>query len=160
MEFKDIYTRAVLLKYVASLMSDSDAHIVESYLEANAKSVAMRELANSVIRNRMQNLYRQTTTKPAEQLLPLNPANRQHQLFHRLAVEEKALPKGMRAAVPQTTRKNNPSFRVKKQFKQQGRQQNAKFRNTGNAGASKQQATPKKQFAGAPRPKSKQQFIC
>ena len=158
LEFKDIYTRAVLLKYVATMMSEADAYIIDSYLEANAKSVAMRELANSTIRNRMQNLFRQTTTKPAEQMLPLNPANRQHQLFHRLAVEEKALPKALRAAPAPQQRKNIPSFKVKKQFRQQNRQNGQKFTPNGGGGAKKQQATPKKQFAGAPRPRAKQPY--
>ena len=154
MEFKDIYTRAVLLRYVATMMSDSDAHIIESYLEANSRSVAMRELANSVIKHRMQNLLRQTTTKPADQLLPLNPSNRQHQLFHRLAVEEKALPKALRAPTPSKTQ--TQSFRKKKVFKQQVKVQQ-KFNSTGNT--RKSNNTPKKQFAGASRPRTqKAQF--
>ena len=156
LEFKDIYTRAVLLKYTATMMSEADAYIIESYLEANSRSVAMRELANSVIRNRMQNLFRQTTTKPAEQLLPLNPSNRQHQLFHKLAVEEKALPKGLRAQPVQQQRKQNNSFKVKKHYRQQGRQQNQKFTPNNGGGNRKQPSTPKKQFAGAPRPRAKQ----
>ena len=132
------------------MMSEVDAHTMEAYLEANAKSVPMRELANTVIRSRMQNLLRQTATKPSEQLLPLNPTNRQHQLFHKLAVEEKALPKVFRNQVPGPKRQNS-QFKIKKTFKNK----NPKFaysqppQNQQSRGPK----TPNKKFQGAPRPR-------
>ena len=130
-------------------MSEPDAHTVEAYLEANAKSVPMRELANTVIRSRMQNLLRQTTTKPTEQMLPLNPSNRQHQLFHKLAVEEKALPKIFRNQSTGAKRQNN-QFKVKKSFKNK----TAKFNQQQPAQQqSRKPATPTKKFQGAPRPR-------
>ena len=137
-------------------MSEEDCQLIEAYLEANGKSVPMRELANSVIKTRMQNLLRQTSTKPADQMLPLNPSNRQHQLFHRLAVEEKALPKILRAPT-NTAKKNLPpaTYKTKKNFKQ-NKGQNRQQYSTGQS--RKQNFTPKKQFAGASRPRvAKQQ---
>ena len=141
---------------MATMMSDVDAHTIEGYLEANSKSVPMRELANNVIKARMQNLLRQTATKPADQMLPLNPTNRQHQLFHKLAVEEKALPKILRASSNTQSKRNQPtSFKAKKQFKTQFKRQNQK---PNFAGIQRQQTQPqKKQFAGASRPRVKNQ---
>ena len=137
------------------MVSEVDAHTIEAYLEANAKSVPMRELANSVIRSRMQNLLRQTTTKPTEQMLPLNPTNRQHQLFHKLAVEEKALPKIFRNQNTQQKRANN-QYKVKKPFKKP----NPKFQfNQQTSQAQRKPGTPNKKFQGAARPKvMKQNF--
>ena len=131
------------------MVSEVDAHTIEAYLEANAKSVPMRELANSVIRSRMQNLLRQTATKPTEQMLPLNPTNRQHQLFHKLAVEEKALPKIFRNQInPQ--KRQQTQFKVKKQFKKP----NQKFQYVQpTQNPPRKQATPNKKFQGAPRPR-------
>ena len=130
-------------------MSEIDAHTIEAYLEANSKSVPMRELANSVIKTRMQNLIRQTSTKPADQMLPLNPSNRQHQLFHRLAVEEKALPKVLRANSNQQKRFNGN--RIKKNFKPNNK--NGQKQNYSTGQPRKQVFQPKKQFAGASRPR-------
>ena len=136
------------------MMSDIDAHTIESYLEANAKSVPMRELANSVIKSRMQNLLRQTTTKPAEQMLPLNPTNRQHQLFHKLAVEEKSLPKAMRASPTPTVKRNqNTPFKAKKNFKFNKQAHGTPYHQSAGR---KQQFPQKKQFSGAPRPRVNQ----
>ena len=155
LEFKDIYTRAVLLKYAATMVSEVDAHTIEAYLEANSKSVPMRELANSVIRSRMQNLLRQTTTKPTEQMLPLNPTNRQHQLFHKLAVEEKTLPKIFRNHPAPQKRQNN-QFKVKKTFKKQN--QKFQFQQQPQQNQRKP-GTPSKKFQGAARPRvTKQNF--
>ena len=132
-------------------MSDIDAHTIEGYLEANAKSVQMRELANSVIKSRMQNLLRQTTTKPAEQMLPLNPTNRQHQLFHKLAVEEKSLPKILRASpTPGGKRNQTTPFKAKKNFKFNKHANHVPYQQSPGR---KQQYVPKKQFAGTPRPR-------
>ena len=148
LELKDTYTKAVLLKYMATMVSDIDAHTIEGYLEANGKSVAMRELANSVIKTRMTNLLRQTALKPMDQLLPLNPTNKQHQMFHKLAVEEKALPKALRASPNPTHKKPQPTqFKAKRNFKKQI-QNNQPYQR-------QQKSTPtKKQFSGAQRPRS------
>jgi len=136
------------------MVSEVDAHTIEAYLEANAKSVPMRELANSVIRSRMQNLLRQTATKPTEQMLPLNPTNRQHQLFHKLAVEEKTLPKIFRNQLNPQKRQQN-QFKVKKQFKKP----NQKFQYAPQQNQQRKPATPNKKFQGAPRPRvNKQNF--
>ena len=133
-------------------MSESDAHTVEAYLEANAKSVPMRELANTVIRSRMQNLLRQTTTKPTEQMLPLNPSNRQHQLFHKLAVEEKALPKIFRNQNAGLKRQNN-QFKVKKSFKNKVPKFSYNQQQPAQQQQRKPQAAQNKKFQGAPRPR-------
>ena len=156
---KDIYTRAILLKFMAAVMSEEDAYTIECYLEANSRSVPMREMANGVLKNRMQNLLRQSTNKPSEQLLPLNPTNRQHQLLHKLAVEEKALPKSMRA--PPVKRPFNKAFGNKNGGKQQNSRHkrnnnsfNGSFNNSfqSSANAAGNQKTTNKQFAGAQRP--------
>ena len=159
---KDIYTKAVLLKFMASVMSDEDAYTIECYLEANNRSVSMREMANSVLRNRMQTLLRQSTlTKPTDQMLPLNPTNRQHQLLHKLAVEEKALPKTMRA---QTAPKRpfNRAFgnnaRGQGFQRRQNRRHNGNQNGNGSFNPSAQAAAPRnhqnqnRQFAGTQRP--------
>ena len=156
LEYKDIYTRAVLLKYIATCMSEEDCQLIESYLEANSKSVPMKEMASSVIKSRMQNLIRQTTIKPAEQMLPLNPHNRQHQLFHRLAVEEKALPRVLRVSQGSVGKKPNTTFKTKKSFKNNKFQQQKFQQPTGNT-RKNQQFTQKKQFSGASRPRVNRQ---
>ena len=153
---KDIYTRAILLKFMASVMSDPDAYTIESYLEANSRSVPMREMANSVLKHRMQNLLRQTTTKPTEQMLPLNPTNRQHQLLHKLAVEEKGLPQNMRAK-PTQKRSFNKAFNNrqtprKHQKKQHGNNQYHNNSSANAAGQFRQSQNGNKQFAGTQRP--------
>ena len=153
LELKDIYTRSVLLKYVATCMSEEDCQLIESYLEANSRSVPMKEMANSVIKSRMQNLIKQTTIKPAEQMLPLNPNNRQHQLFHRLAVEERALPKVMRVNQGGVTKRSGSTFKTKKKFK--NNQQ--KFQQTAGGFKKNQNFSQKKQFSGASRPRVNKQ---
>ena len=150
LEFKDIYTRALLLKYTATMVSEVDAHTIEAYLEANSRSVPMRELANTVIRSRMQNLLRQTTTKPTEQMLPLNPTNRQHQLFHKLAVEEKTLPKIFRNQTSGPKRQNQ-QFKVKKSFK--NKPQKFAYSQQPPMQQSRGPKTPNKKFQGAARPR-------
>ena len=152
---KDIYTRAILLKFMASVMSDPDAYTIESYLEANSKSVPMREMANSVLKHRMQNLLRQSTTKPSEQMLPLNPTNRQHQLLHKLAVEEKGLPQNMRAKQSQK-RPFNKAFNNRQNSRRGQKKQNGgnqSFHNSSApAAAPFRQQNGNKQFAGTQRP--------
>ena len=150
MELKDTYTRSALLRQMATVMSENDAHIIRNYLDANQKSVPMRELANAIIKNRMQNYLRQTSTKPAEQILPLNHTNRQHMLLHRLAVDEKPLPNALKARTerkrPFGKQKNDHSFKKGKANNGQQRQ----F----------QQNSPKpstKNFQGAQRPSKGQQ---
>ena len=136
-------------------MSEEDCQLIESYLEANAKSIPMKEMASSVIKSRMQNLIRQTSIKPTEQMLPLNPHNRQHQLFHRLAVEEKALPKIMRANTGTVTKKS--TFKTKNKFKGAQKFHQQKFQQS--TGTTKKSAnfTQKKQFSGASRPRVNRQ---
>ena len=151
---KDIYTRSILLKFMASVMSDADAYTIECYLEANGKSVPMREMANSVLKHRMQNLLRQSTTKPSEQMLPLNPTNRQHQLLHKLAVEEKGLPQNMRAKTA-TKRPFNKAFGNNRQQQRRGnRKSNQSFQHSPAqaAGQPRQGNNGNKQFAGTQRP--------
>ena len=153
---KDIYTRAILLKFMASVMSDPDAYTIESYLEANSRSVPMREMANSVLKHRMQNLLRQSTTKPSEQMLPLNPTNRQHQLLHKLAVEEKGLPQNMRPKQAQKRPFNkafdNRSNSRRGQKKRNGGNQSFQHSSANAAGQFRQQNGGNKQFAGTQRP--------
>ena len=148
MELKDTYTRSALLRQMATVMSESDAHLIRNYLEANHKSVPMRELANAVIKNRMQNFLRQTSTKPAEQILPLNHTNRQHMLLHKLAVEEKPLPNALKARSAQkrpfTKNKGEGNFKKSKGNQHNNRQ----FNNTPKAST--------KTFSGAPRPAKNQ----
>ena len=148
MELKDTYTRGALLRQMATVMSENDSHLIRNYLEANQKSVPMRELANAVIKNRMQNFLRQTSTKPAEQILPLNHTNRQHMLLHRLAVEEKPLPNALKAKTgqkrPFNKSKNEGGFK-----KNRGSHNNSRQYNN----------SPKpstKTFTGAPRPAKNQ----
>ena len=145
LELKDTYTRATLLRQMATCMSEADAHLIRSYLDANAKSVPMRELANAVIKNRMQNLIRQSSTKPADQMLPLNHTNRQHMLLHKLAVEEKPLPKVFKAQKG-VKRSNQMGKKSDSPFKKQKNGQNRNFTNN----QSTKNST--KSFAGAPRP--------
>ena len=147
----------MLLKYVATCMSEEDCQLIESYLEANARSVPMKEMANNVIKTRMQNLIRQTATKPADQMLPLNPNNRQHQLFHRLAVEEKALPKILRVTQGGVSKRaGNTPFKNKKPFKSNKFSQQ-KFQNTPGQSRKPQNFQQKKQFSGASRPRVNRQ---
>ena len=134
-------------------MSEEDCQLIESYLEANARSVPMKEMANSVIKSRMQNLIKQTTIKPTEQMLPLNPNNRQHQLFHRLAVEERALPKVMRVNQGGVGKRTGPTFKTKKKFK--NNQQ--KFQQSAGGFKKNQNFSQKKQFSGASRPRVNKQ---
>ena len=142
LELKDTYTRATLLRQMATCMSEADAHLIRSYLDANAKSVPMRELANSVIKNRMQSLIRQSSTKPADQMLPLNHTNRQHMLLHKLAVEEKPLPKVFKAQKPQK-RQFNEKRKSESPFKKNKPNQQRSFNNTTKNST--------KNFAGAQR---------
>ena len=144
LELKDTYTRAALLRQMATCMSETDAHLIRSYLDANSKSVPMRELANSVIKQRMQNLIRQSSTKPAEQMLPLNHTNRQHMLLHKLAVEEKPLPNVYKA--PKPTKRPFNGKKSDSPFKKNKNGQNRSFQNTNTTKSST------KTFAGAPRP--------
>lgn len=148
MELKDTYTRSALLRQMATVMSENDSHLIRNYLEANQKSVPMRELANAVIKNRMQNFLRQTSTKPSEQILPLNHTNRQHMLLHRLAVEEKPLPNALKAKTGQ-----------KRPFNKSKTDGNFK-RNKGSHNNSRQfNNSPKpstKTFTGAQRPNKNQ----
>ena len=136
-------------------MSDPDAYTIESYLEANGRSVPMREMANSVLKHRMQNLLRQSTTKPSEQMLPLNPTNRQHQLLHKLAVEEKSLPQHMRAK-PTNKRSFNKAFNNRSQQRRGNKKSNnhnQSFNSSANAAASNRHSNGgNKQFAGTQRP--------
>ena len=144
LELKDTYTRATLLRQMATCMSETDAHLIRNYLDANAKSVPMRELANSIIKNRMQNLIRQSSTKPADQMLPLNHTNRQHMLLHKLAVEEKSLPNVFKAQKQGKRqfngKKSDSPFKKQKQGHQRSFQNNQTTKNSTKA------------FAGAPRP--------
>ena len=155
MELKDTYTRAVLIKQMATVMSEADAHLIKSYLDANAKSVPMRELANSVIKNRMQNYLRQTSTKPAEQVLPLNPTNRQHMMLHKLAVEEKPLPNAMKAKQTQKRPFNgNNNNNNNNHQRQDGKFKKARGSNNQNRSfnGSENSKTSARNFSGAQRP--------
>ena len=145
LELKDTYTRATLLRHMATCMSETDAHLIRSYLDANAKSVPMRELANSVIKNRMQNLIRQSSAKPADQMLPLNHTNRQHMLLHKLAVEEKPLPNVFKAQKSQK-RPNSSNKKSESPFK---KSKGGNQRSFSNNQATKPST---KTFSGAPRP--------
>lgn len=150
MELKDTYTRSALLRQMATVMSENDAHLIKNYLEANQKSVPMRELANAVIKNRMQNFLRQTSTKPAEQILPLNHTNRQHMLLHRLAVEEKPLPNALKAKTGQKRQFTKPKgdFSFKKGKNNNGQQRSFH--------QNQSQKPSTKTFTGAPRPNKNQ----
>ena len=145
LELKDTYTRATLLRHMATCMSETDAHLIRSYLDANAKSVPMRELANSVIKNRMQNLIRQSSAKPSDQMLPLNHTNRQHMLLHKLAVEEKPLPNVFKAHKAQK-RQNTNQKKSDSPFKKSKGGNQRSFNNNQST------KTSTKTFAGAPRP--------
>ena len=145
LELKDTYTRATLLRQMATCMSEADAHLIRSYLDANAKSVPMRELANVVIKNRMQHLIRQSSTKPADQMLPLNHTNRQHMLLHKLAVEEKPLPNAFKAQKG-TKRQNFNGKKSESPFKKSKNAQNRSFSNNQTSKNST------KTFSGAQRP--------
>ena len=144
LELKDTYTRATLLRQMATCMSETDAHLIRSYLDANSKSVPMRELANSVIKQRMQNLIRQSSTKPADQMLPLNHTNRQHMLLHKLAVEEKPLPNAYKAQ-----KSNKRPFNGKKSDSPFKKNKNGQNRSFSNQNSTKNSTKP---FAGAQRP--------
>ena len=143
LELKDTYTRAVLLRQLSSCLNEADACLARNYLENNSKSVPMRELANSVIKNRMQNYLRMTSTKPAEQILPLNHTNRQHMLLHKLAVEEKPLPNAMKAKPGQ--KRQFQKAKSESPFKKNKNHHNKSFHDNKPKSSSKP-------FAGAQRP--------